>query len=196
MDKDMKKVLVIFDCFGVLCDTVLAKYLEGKATREEIAELMATVSKDGDLGILSREQYLSEIARVVNSTPEEVERGFKELCVLHDSLIPIIEKIRGFADVALLSNAHYGHAELIIDGFDIRRLFDKVFISCYCGMIKPDPRFYQLCVDGFEKEYDEIYMVDDSDKNLVPLKDLGIIPVKYTCAEDVEKALGKYLSGV
>lgn len=189
----MKKVLVIFDCFGVLCDTVVGRYLEGKATKGEIDALTETVAKDGDLGRISREQFLGEIAKVAKTTPKDVEDGFKSLCSLHEDLISVIKQIRGFADVALLSNAHYGHAEMIIDGFDIRRLFDKVFISCYCGMIKPDPRFYQLCVDGFDKEYDEIYMVDDSDKNLAPLKDLGIIPVKYTCAEDVKRALEKYL---
>lgn len=189
----MKKVLVIFDCFGVLCDSVVARYLKDKVTQEEIDILTATVSRDGDLGILSREEFLAEIAKATKTTLEDVEIELKNLCSLHHSLIPIIEKIRGFADIALLSNAHYGHAEMIIDGFDIRYLFDKVFISCYCGMAKPDPKFYQLCVDSFGKEYDEIYMVDDSDKNLAPLEGLGIIPVKYTCAEDVEKALKKYL---
>lgn len=192
----MKKVLVIFDCFGVLCDTIVGRYLEGKATKEEIDALTATVAKDGDLGRISREQFLAEIAKVAKTTPKDVEDGLKNLCSLHEDLLSLIKQIREFADVAVLSNAFYGHAEMIIDGFDIRKNFDKVFISCYCGMAKPDPRFYQLCVDSFDKEYDEIYMVDDSDKNLVPLKDLGIIPVKYTCAEDVEKALGKYLSGV
>lgn len=188
----MKKVLVIFDCFGVLCDTVVGRYLEGKATKEEIDVITDTVAKDGDLGRISREEFLAEIAKVVKATPQDVEDGFKNLCSIHEDLILVIKQIREFADVALLSNAHYGHAEMIIDGFDIRKNFDKVFISCYCGMAKPDPKFYQLCADSFGKEYDEIYMVDDSDKNLAPLKDLGIIPVKYTCAEDVKRALEKY----
>lgn len=188
----MKKILVMFDCFGVLCDTVLTRHLEGKATKEEIRTFTNTVAKDADLGILSREQFLCEMAKVAKSTPNEVDEGLKNLCSLHEDLISLINQIREFADVAVLSNAFYGHAEMIIDGFDIRKNFDKVFISCYCGVAKPDPRFYRLCVDSFEKEYDEIYMVDDSDKNLAPLKDLGIIPVKYTCVEDVKMALDKY----
>ena len=189
----MKKILVMFDCFGVLCDTVLTRHLEGKATKEEIRAFTNTVAKDADLGILSREKFLCEMAKVAKSSLNEVDEGLKNLCSLHEDLISLINQIREFADVAVLSNAFYGHAEMIIDGFDIRKNFDKVFISCYCGVAKPDPRFYRLCVDSFEKEYDEIYMVDDSDKNLAPLKDLGIIPVKYTCVEDVKMALGKYL---
>lgn len=189
----MKNVLVIFDCFGVLCDTVVARYLDGKVTKEERDALMATVGTDGDLGLLSRAQFLAEIAKAVKTTPDEVEAELKNLCSLHHSLISLIEQIREFADVALLSNACYGHAEMILDGLNTRRLFDKAFISCYYGIAKPDPRFYRLCIDSFDKEYNEIYMVDDSDKNLAPLTDLGIIPVKYTCSQDVEKALQKYL---
>jgi putative hydrolase of the HAD superfamily len=171
----------------------VTRYLDDKVTKEEKDVLTATVGIDGDLGLLSREQFLAEIAKAVKTTPDEVEAELKNLCSLHHSLISLIEQIREFADVALLSNACYGHAEMILDGLNTRRLFDKVFISCYHGIAKPDPRFYRLCIDSFDKEYNEIYMVDDSDKNLAPLTDLGIIPVKYTCSQDVEKALQKYL---
>ena len=188
----MKKILVLFDCFGVIADGVVWKFLEGKTSREEIDRLTRTICIDGDLGKITRDEFIGETARTVGMTPDEVEAEYRRLCQLHDDLIPIIEHIRDFADVAILSNAPFGHGEMVVDGFGIRHLFDKIFFSCHYGMAKPDPRFYALCVDSFGKKYDEIYMVDDSDKNLVPLKDLGIIPVKYTSPEDVKKALQKY----
>ena len=189
----MKKILVIFDCFGVLCDGVTMRFLEGKAAPQEIERLASTICIQADLGEISRAEFMNETARTVGMTPEEVEAGFLALRKLHEPLIPVIERIRSFADVALLSNAMFGHGEMIIDGFGIRHLFDKVFFSCQHGMKKPDPRFYQLCVESFGKGYDEIYMIDDSAKNLAHLPEIGIIPVQYTCVEDVEHALQKYL---
>ena len=35
-------------------------------------------------------------------------------------------------------------------------------------------------------------MVDDTEKNLVPLSDIGITPIKYTGVESVTKALNGY----
>ena len=189
----MKKVLVVFDCFGVLADGVVWKFLEGKTSKDEIDRLTRTICIDGDLGKITREEFIGETARTVGMTPDEVEAEYKSLCTLHSDLISVIERIRSFADVAILSNAPFGHGEMVVDGFNIRHLFDKIFFSCHYGMAKPDPRFYTLCIESFDTEYDEIYMVDDSDKNLVPLKDLGIIPVKYTSPHDVETALQKYL---
>ena len=188
----MKKILVIFDCFGVLCEPVVSKFLRGRASEEDIAYFSGKFSREGDLGKVSREEFFKQLSGAVNMTQKEAEEALKDYYVLHEPLVGVIEKIRAFADTALLSNAFFGHAEMVLDGLDTRRLFDKVFISSSCGVAKPDPAFYQICLDSFDGEYEAIYMVDDTDNNLEPLPELGILPIKYTCASDVEKALEKY----
>ena len=188
----MKKILVIFDCFGVLGERVgsffMAKHLD-KATIKKIEE---TLVLDGDLGLISREEFFLGLAEAAGITADEVKAEYDSLYKLHPELMPVIEKIRGFADTALLSNAFFGHAEGIIDRFNIRHLFDKVFLSCDMGLAKPDPRIYEVARDAFGKDYDEVYMVDDTDANLLPLEKIGIIPIKYENPESVLKALGKY----
>ena len=189
----MKRVLVIFDCFGVLGERVtsffLKKYVD-KATAKKLEEGLVI---DGDKGLVSREEYMIALADAANITVAEVEAEYDALYKLHPDLMPVIERIRDFADTALLSNAFFGHAEGIIDKYNIRHLFDKVFLSCEMGLAKPDPKIYEVCRDSFGKEYDEVYMVDDTDANLAPLSDIGIIPIKYVSPESVTEALKKYL---
>ena len=188
----MKKVLVIFDCFGVLAGRVTSIFMARHLSRERIKALEEDFILEGDRGNISREEFFARLADEAKMTVDEVKAEFDSLYVLHDDLMPVIESIRSFADTALLSNAFYGHCEGVIDRFGIRRLFDKVFLSCDYKMIKPDPNFYVLARDSFGKEYDEVYMVDDTDANLVPLADVGIKPIKYVSPDSVRSALSKY----
>lgn len=185
----MKKRLVIFDCFGVLCDKLLIAFIEKYVRSEDMLLIKETVIKPGDLGLIGRREYFERLSAIVGIDGDRLSEELEKLVVPHSELYPIIEKLRDFADVALLSNALEGHAEGILERFGISRLFDKIFLSYKYGMMKPDLDFYRLCVDSFGKSYDEIYMVDDTDENLEHLSDIGIIPIKYTSVSSVTSAL-------
>ena len=185
----MKKRLIIFDCFGVLCDKLLVAFIEKFARAEDVEFIKETLLKPADLGLIGRKEFFERLSLAIGIDGECLEYELERLVIPHSELYPVIERLKESSDVALLSNALEGHAEAILEKFDIRRLFDKVFLSYKYGMIKPDTDFYKLCVDSFEKSYDEIYMVDDSDKNLERLPEIGIIPVKYTSVSSVISAL-------
>jgi HAD superfamily hydrolase (TIGR01509 family) len=56
-------------------------------------------------------------------------------------------------------------------------------------MAKPDAEIYLHCVSSFGKEYDEIFMIDDSLKNLEKLPEIGITPVLFTDVDSMLEAL-------
>ena len=58
-------------------------------------------------------------------------------------------------------------------------------------MAKPDAEIYLHCVSSFGKEYDEIFMIDDSFKNLEKLPEIGITPVLFTDVDSMLAALGE-----
>ena len=188
----MKKILVIFDCFGVLGERVGSVFMARHLDSEVKKKIEETLVIDGDVGKITREEFFGGLADAAGMTVDEVIAEYDSLYKLHPELIPVIEKSRSFADTALLSNAFFGHAEGIIDRFNIRRLFDKVFLSCDMKLAKPDPEIYEVARDAFGKDYDEVYMVDDTDENLTPLSDIGIIPIKYVSPDSVTEALAKY----
>ncbi|MBE6645737.1 MAG: hypothetical protein E7612_10270 [Ruminococcaceae bacterium] len=184
----VKKILVIFDCFGVLCDKVIVQFIEKHARDKDVKFINETIVKPADLGLISRKEFFKRLSRVLGIDEDCLAFELEKLVIPHRELYPIIEKLKAVADVALLSNALEGHAEKVLEKFDIYHLFDKVFLSYKYKMVKPNLDFYKLCVDSFGKSYDEIYMVDDTDQNLEHISEIGIIPIKYVSAESVMNA--------
>ena len=189
----MKKVLVIFDCFGVIFGEIaplfFARYFEPK----EAARVKERLCYPADIGEITTSQLHDRIAELLGVPKEEVEGAWEELVSLDEKIPPIIEKIRGFADVVLLSNASSGVVEGLFERYDLNRLFDRTFISCNLKMAKPDPKIYQHVKDTMGEGYEEIYMIDDNRSNLSPLDSLGINPVLFTSAESIIQALSKYM---
>ena len=189
----MKNILVIFDCFGVLCDKVFSVMIPMYVSPEKCKEIDENIVSRADFGEMTRDEYHERMSEALGVSVDEIAEVIEKLTVAHSELYPVIEKIKEFADVALLSNAYEGHAERILKRFNIEHLFDQIFLSYKCKLIKPEKEFYLHCVNSFGKKYDEIYMVDDTEKNLLPLKDIGIIPIKYTGVKSVTDALKKHL---
>lgn len=188
----MKKVLVIFDCFGVLCNKICSEYLKEKVSGEMYSKIYEEIIDPAEVGHLSRKEVFRRLGKALGIPAETVNADLDALAAPHSDLYPIIEKIREFADVALLSNAYEGHAERIIEQFELAPLFDRIFLSWQHDMAKPDLNFYSYCVKAFDKEYDEVYMVDDTDKNLEKLHEIGIKAIKYVDSDSVKTALAKY----
>lgn len=188
----MKKVLVIFDCFGVLCNKICSEYLKEKVSKETYSEIYRDIIDPAECGRISRKEVFRMLGKILGISADKVSADLDALIVPHSDLYPVIEKIREFADVAVLSNAYEGHAERIIEEFELAPLFDRIFLSWQHDMAKPNLDFYSYCVKAFDKEYDEIYMVDDTDKNLERLHEIGIKAIKYENPESVKSALRKY----
>ena len=87
---------------------------------------------------------------------------------------------RGDDKVVLLSNAGFPFMGDIIDRFDFKSHFDKIFVSGAYHIMKPDPEFYKLAINSYSEKFDHIYMIDDNPKNLAPVSALGIEPILYT----------------
>lgn len=188
----MKNILVIFDCFGVLCDTIFSVFFSANASEEKCREIYENIVDPAEVGKMTREECHEKLSKALGLSCDEIINAIEKLTVAHSDLYPVIEKIKEFADVALLSNAYEGHAERILKKFNIEHLFDRVFPSYKCGLVKPDKEFYLYCVNSFGKKYDAIYMIDDTEKNLTELPDIDIIPIKYTGVDSVTEALKGY----
>ena len=53
-------------------------------------------------------------------------------------------------------------------------------------MAKPDPAIYQYAVAQMNKEYDEIYMIDDNIANVENLHKIGINGIQYKNLESLD----------
>lgn len=184
----MKNRLIIFDCFGVIFDEIAPVFFSKYLPSDRAAEVKERIFVPADLGIMPYEQIFKEISKELNIPEKDILKEWEGLIHLNEAMVPVIKKLGETADIALLSNAPLGFVEKIFKGHSLENLFDKMFISCNIKMAKPDPKIYNYCVSQFEKEYDNIYMIDDNIKNLEHLPEQGITPILFT---DIESMLSQ-----
>ena len=126
-------------------------------------------------------------------TYDEIYNDFKSSISTNYELFDYILKLKKNNKVALLSNAVIGLFEMFYKDLDLNKYFDKVFISAYHKMQKPDFKFYNLCVDSFNQKFDEIYMIDDNIKNIKDLDKIGIKGIQYFDNKKLFKVLNNFI---
>ena len=183
----MKKRLVIFDCFGVIFGEIGPRVVRKYAKEgDDIAAIKEKLFMPADLGKVTYDGLIDSIAEEFNICRQTVVDDWNSFIKLNEELIPMIEKIKETASVALLSNASKGFVESLFDKYSLTYLFDKMVVSCNIGMAKPDKEIYRYCVSLFDTEFDEIYMIDDNQINLDGLETIGITPILFTGNESVK----------
>lgn len=185
----MKNKLVIFDCFGVILESIAPVFFGRHFDKETAKELKEKYCVPADLGEITREELFERMSVELGMKKEDMLREWDELVHIRYYMVDEIKKIHEKADVALLSNAASGFVERIFDENGLTPLFDKIFVSSELKMAKPDPKIYLHCISSFNKEYEEIYMVDDSLSNLENLGELGITGVHFQNAESLRKII-------
>lgn len=175
----MKNKLIIFDCFGVIFDDVAPAFLEKYLPKEKALILKDKLFTPADLGKITYDYLLSNLARELGLTKEQTVNEWNNMLVLNSDIIPYFEKFQKDYDIALLSNAPSSLVESLFEKHNLNQYFDKVFISYKYRIIKPQKEFYLLCVNSFNKKYNKIYMTDDNVKNLENLESIGITPILF-----------------
>lgn len=182
----MKNKLIIFDCFGVIFEEVAPVFLKRHLPTETIDEIKDKLFVPADLGLVTHEELLSNMADEIGLPLEDVKTEWKSLFIIKEDTVTAIKQLKSSNDIALLSNAPLGVVENLIEKHKLSGLFDNTLISCNIGLAKPDSEIYRKCISLFGKEYDEIYMVDDSAKNLEVLPSMGIKPILFRTTYDLE----------
>ncbi len=183
------KRLIIFDCFGVVFDEIAVKFFNTHFDEKQAAVLKDKFFKPADLGEIEYDEIFDLMSSELNWDKQELLKEWNSLFHVKKEMIPVIQKARKKADVVLLSNAPKGLVERLFEENNLTELFYQMTISANVKMAKPDLEIYRYCVNKTGKKYDEIYMIDDSEANLRNLKSIGIIPVLFKNAEQLESLI-------
>lgn len=181
-----KKRLIIFDCFGVVFGEVAPVFFRNHFPAEQAAPLKEKFFIPADLGLVTYDELFDDISKELGMNKADVLKEWNSIIHLNEEIIPVIKELKKSADVILLSNAVESFVERIFEEHKITDLFDRIFISCYLKMAKPDPAIYQYAVSQMNKEYDEIYMIDDNIKNVENLHEIGIKGIQYKNIESLD----------
>ena len=116
-----------------------------------------------------------------------------------DETVAILSRLRD-ANIPLyaLSNWSAETFPVAQQRFEFLGWFDGTIVSGQEGLIKPDPRIYDLLLSRFGLRAEEIVFIDDSPANVAGAADFGIHAIQFTSAETLEselRALGMLANG-
>ncbi|MGB3023904.1 MAG: HAD-IA family hydrolase [Candidatus Saccharimonadales bacterium] len=154
---------VIFDCFGVLIGTSYLALSElcPVHKRQELAD----VRKTADYGYIDRQEYVSQVARLIGATTYEADAMINEHHARNESMLSYVRDLRSRGiKTALLSNVGRGVMERIFTFGELNELFDVVTLSYEVGMVKPDPNIYRATVEKLCLDAADCLMVDDREE--------------------------------
>ena len=183
--------LYIFDFFGVLSDEIMPKFFTNHIDDERKAkELKSYYLNPCDLGERSLKDAIRIISIDLKIDEIVIMNEIKGYARLNKDVLDFILTLKKNNKTALLSNASKDIFEMLFE-IDFNKYFDKTFISAYYGIMKPDIKFYEMCVNSFTKDFDNIYFIDDNIDNVLPLKNTKIQGIRFTGLDDLKEILKK-----
>lgn len=171
---------LVYDNFGVLMDMVYSS-LRRILPVEERGRLLEILDA-ADSGQISDTAELQQITALLDEFNLDGAKSVARAIQNSDrntELLSFILNSRKKYKTALLSNVsaaiwnYYAPAEL-------DKYFDTVVLSYREGVIKPDPRIYQLTCRRLGVQPDECVFTDDNETNVVAARRVGMRGIVFT----------------
>ncbi|MEA4890301.1 MAG: HAD family phosphatase [Clostridiaceae bacterium] len=97
---------------------------------------------------------------------------------LFDETIPLLTALKPVYRLMLLSNTSPFHWERCRDKQGFGTFFERVFISCEMGVMKPDPLIYSLVLQEIKVMPQNIIFFDDRKENINAASNMGFTAIQ------------------
>lgn len=172
---------VIFDFFGVIYPDLSSKWLsEEVGDIDKFKDDYKEICRKNDLGQLNNGIFYDELSKITNIPSDDIRAGIRKQMKLNNALVEYIESLKPKYKLIILSNCGGGFLPNILKQEDIGILFDDVIVSSEVGLIKPDPKIFELVLTKLGIESDEAIFVDDNQSNIDGANKLGIKSLLFT----------------
>lgn len=125
---------------------------------------------------ISRNTFLEELFHGVGLKPE---------------MDDLMRELNESYSLGVLSNAGDTLESIISDRLGIAGYFTVIVNSHRIGIAKPELEAYRTALEGLEVDPDEVYFVDDQQRNTLAAETLGIQSHVFTGVEDLHQELGR-----
>ena len=166
--------------FGVRLDTLYRLVFDS-----EMAQRAA-------LGEISFERHWQTVGRLLQIPDQESEPALEAFLSADDvdhELIAWMRSLRPQYKIGLLSNAWDNLRGLLTERWKIADVFDDLLISAEVGLVKPDPRIFELAVCRLGVEPGEALFFDDTHDNVLAARLAGLQAYQYTDLAQAQQAL-------
>jgi len=180
---------IIFDFGGVLIQMkdnaprlALAERFGIPPTALDELVFYSESARRAALGELTIEQHWEAIRARLGITPNDLPGVIHQFWAadgLNEELIETIHGLRPQYKIGLLSNAWDDLRQALNEQLHISYLFDDLVISAEVGMVKPDPRIYELAAQRLSIKPAEAVFIDDTERNVVAARSAGWHAIHY-----------------
>lgn len=166
-------------------------------TREYLNQLVfeseqGTRAQHGEINRMELWDYVrSELKLAPGEYPDLHDRFFGG-DVLDTALVDFIRSLKPRFKIGIISNAWSQIEESLLE-WGIDDAFEVVIGSGDVGIMKPDPRIYQIALERLGVEPSEAVFVDDFIQNIHGAQALGIGAIHFQSREQVIRALEQLL---
>jgi putative hydrolase of the HAD superfamily len=155
------------------------------------------VWQDALLGRKTAKEFWYAIGPEIGlNTPAEIDafrRRYHGDEAINKGVLDLIRRLHGPYKLAVLSNSPPGLVRWLTD-WGILELFDVVFCSGDEGVMKPDPRAFQMTLERLGAKPEEAVFIDDTMEHVEAARKLGLQGIPFTTAEALKEELGKLLA--
>lgn len=201
---------IIFDMGGVLVDLDIddcKKVFKETLGYDDIDQIIDACHQKGiygDLeeGTLSAEEFRSIVlaGSRPGSTPEMVDEAMSHILVgIQPYKVAMLKKLAQEYDLYMLSNNNaiclpYSRAMFAEAGIPLEDIFKKCFFSFEMKALKPSAAFYKAVVEQIGLPAEEIFFIDDSQRNVDGSIAAGLPAVYYEPGTDLEALISGVLN--
>ena len=201
---------IIFDMGGVLVDLDIEdckKVFKETLGYDDIDQIIDACHQKGiygDLeeGTLSAEEFRSIVLADSRpgSTPEMVDEAMSHILVgIQPYKVQMLKKLAQEYDLYMLSNNNaiclpYSRAMFAEAGIPLEDIFKKCFFSFEMKALKPSAAFYKAVVEQIGLPAEEMFFIDDSQRNVDGSIAAGLPAVYYEPGTDLEALISGVLN--
>jgi putative hydrolase of the HAD superfamily len=195
---------VFWDLGGVLVRT------EDHTTRENLAirlgmsrtelENLVFAGDSGNraqLGEINAKQHWQNLGSNLGLSIEEMvvfQRDFWGGDQLDTALIESIRALRTRHKIGLISNAFSDLRQIITNVWNIEDAFDDMTISSETGIMKPDPRIFQIALERLDVQPQESIFIDDFPHNVDGARNINMRAIHFQTRDQTLSELENLLN--
>ena len=172
-----------FDLEGVIVRTEYQAPSEHLAARlimndADVTKIVfeSETSRQASLGAISTDEHWAAVTRKLRRPAPEAQAIRQEFFggdVVDRLLLDFIRGLRPRYKTGVISNAWPDMRDYIVENkFD--DAFDSLVVSAEIGVIKPEPKIYQIALEQFQVQPNEAAFVDDTRVNVEAACKLGM----------------------
>jgi epoxide hydrolase-like predicted phosphatase len=185
---------VIFDCFGVLTTDNWQKFLNSLPDGADM-ESAREAHRAYDKGILSKSEAAAQIQAATGESFTEIDDASAEETVKNAPLLEYIRLLheKGYK-TSVLSNVASNWIRDQLLTLEEQAYFDDFVLSHEVGIIKPDPRVFELAAERLGVGLGEAVLIDDKESYCTAARELGMQAVWYQDYKQMKGELEQLLT--